>query len=88
MTTHLLKLQFGSYLPQFNIIINEDSVINGHNKLLNTNLTLLSSTFDTSIVLKVDFMKLRIISDIHCDINSGQNTNFDFALEVFLNTID
>ena len=29
-------------------------------------------------------MKLRIISDIHCDINSGQNTNFDFAPDDFV----
>ena len=29
-------------------------------------------------------MKLRIISDIHCDINSGQNTSFDFAPDDFV----
>ena len=35
-------------------------------------------------MLKVDFMKLRIISDIHCDINSEQNTSFDFAPDDFV----
>lgn len=29
-------------------------------------------------------MKLRIISDIHCDINSEQNTNFNFAPDDFV----
>ena len=55
----LLKLQFASYSPPFNIIINEDSVINGHNKLLNTNTTLLSSAFDTSIVLTEVFFEVK-----------------------------
>ena len=29
-------------------------------------------------------MKLRIISDIHCDINSGQSTNFNFSPDDFV----
>jgi len=29
-------------------------------------------------------MKLRIISDIHCDINSGQSTNLYFTPDDFV----
>ena len=33
-------------------------------------------------------MKLRIISDIHCDINSGQNTNFDLLSAAFASNLE
>ena len=43
------------------------------------NKTLLLTAFDAVIQLLGGFMELRIISDIHCDVNERCNDSFDFG---------